>query len=125
MDKIEFSRVFKNRTRQLALNIIRLYQALPKSGEAKIIGNQLMRSATSVAANYRAACRARSDAEFFSKLSIVVEEADETEFWLSLLIDSGIKADDFTQKLHQESLEILKIVAKSRKSAKINKPKTQ
>jgi len=75
---IEFKEAFKKRLKQFALRVIKLYQALPKTGEAQVIGNQLLRSATSVAANYRASCRARSKKEFHSKLSIVVEEADET-----------------------------------------------
>ena len=85
MNKIEQIEVLKQRTKDFALRIIRLFQALPKTDEARIIGKQLLRSTTSVASNYRAACRARSDAEFFSKISIVVEEADETLFWLELL----------------------------------------
>ncbi len=85
---IEFSETFKRRLKQFVLRIIKLYQFLPKSGEAQIVGKQLLRSATSVAANYRAACRARSGKEFYSKLSIVVEEADETLFWLELLTEA-------------------------------------
>ena len=79
---IEFRENFKQRLKQFALRVIKLYQALPKTGEAQVIGNQLLRSATSVAANYRASCRARSKKEFHSKLSIVVEEADETNLLL-------------------------------------------
>lgn len=75
---IEFRNNLKERTKSFALRIIRLFQALPKSAESSIIGKQLLRSGTSVAANYRAACRARSNAEFFSKISIVIEETDET-----------------------------------------------
>ena len=69
---------FRQRTQDAALRIIRLYQQSPRSGEAEVVGKQLLRSATSVAANYRASCRARSGAEYFAKLSICVEEADET-----------------------------------------------
>jgi four helix bundle protein len=78
------------RTKHFALEVIRLFQRLPKTDEAKIIGKQLLRSACSVAANYRAACRSRSKQEFFSKLCIVVEESDETFFWLELIHDSQI-----------------------------------
>ena len=82
------------------------------------MGKQLLRSATSVAANYRAACRARSKAEFIAKLSIVVEEADEVLFWLELISESGIcKVDD---SLTREGTEILFIMSASRKSAKGN-----
>ena len=76
MSSIEFTEVIKKRTKQFAINIIKYYQLLDQSGESQIIGKQLIRSATSVASNYRAVCRATSDSEFFSKLSIVVEEAD-------------------------------------------------
>src|SRR5512138_2754117 len=90
MGKADFAEEFKNRTKLFALRVLKLYQALPKSAESQIIGKQLFRSASSVASNYRAVCRARSDAEFISKLSIVVEEADESIFWIEMLIDGGI-----------------------------------
>jgi len=77
-------------TKQFALRLVRLYRALPSREEARIIGRQLLRSGTSVGANYRAACRARSRAEFVAKLGIVLEEADETVFWLELLQESEI-----------------------------------
>ncbi|MEI7675600.1 MAG: four helix bundle protein [Bacteroidales bacterium] len=109
---------FKLRLKQFALRTIKLFQALPKTGEAQIIGKQMLRSATSVAANYRAACRARSGNEFFSKLSIVVEEADETLFWLELLSEAEIIHSERLQPLINEATEILKITSSSRKSAK-------
>jgi four helix bundle protein len=84
------SEAIQNRTKQLALIVIRLSRRLPQSPEARIIGRQLLRSATSVAANYRAVCRARSTADFISKLGVVLEEADETLFWLELLVDAGV-----------------------------------
>jgi four helix bundle protein len=74
----------ENRTKVFVLDAIKFYQSLPKTEEAKMIGRQFMRSSSSVGANYRAACRSRSKAEFYSKLSIVVEEADETAFWLEI-----------------------------------------
>jgi four helix bundle protein len=114
-DRIEFREQMKKRTKQFALRAIQLYQALPKTGEAQILGKQLLRSATSVAANYRAACRARSGAEFFSKLSIVVEEADEVLFWLELLTESNIVSPDRLLQITDEATQILKIVASSRK----------
>jgi len=117
--EIEFREAFKSRLKQFALRIIKLYQGLPKSGEAQIIGKQLLRSATSVAANYRAACRARSGKEFFSKLSIVVEEADETLFWLELLLDSKIFSNNKLKFIMIESLEILKIVSTARKNTNV------
>jgi len=113
--------ILKLRTKNFAVEIVKYYRNLPKNEEAKIIGKQLLRSATSVAANYRAVCRARSDSEFFAKLSIVVEEADETLLWLEIIIESEINKDDKTKKLHQEALEILSIMAASRKTMKLNK----
>ena len=80
----------RERTKQFALRIIRLYQALPRAGEARVLGHQLLRCGTSVAANYRAACRARSKAEFVSRISIVAEEADESVLWLELLLESSV-----------------------------------
>ncbi len=114
---IELRERFKERTKLFALRVIKLYQALPKTGEAQIIGNQLLRAATSVAANYRAACRARSGRELHSKLSIVVEEADETLFWLELLTEADIVKTEKLQPLINEATEILKIVASARKKA--------
>ena len=116
MTDVEFAEQFKKRTKSFALRIIRLFQALPKTEEAKIIGKQLLRSATSVAANYRAACRARSKAEFYSKLSIVVEEADEALFWIEILIESNILPEIKLSDLKQEITEIVSVVAKARKS---------
>src|SRR5439155_712801 len=80
----------KVRTKVFALRVIRAYRRLPSSDEARVIGRQLLRSATSVGANYRAACRARSRAEFIAKLGIVLEEADEAVYWLELLLETGI-----------------------------------
>ncbi|MFM8009149.1 MAG: four helix bundle protein, partial [Dolichospermum sp.] len=77
---------FKTRTKQLALRVIRLVESLPNTKTADVIGKQLLRSATSVGANYRSACRAKSTADLIAKLSIVEEEADETLYWLELLI---------------------------------------
>jgi four helix bundle protein len=90
MDKIELTEELLRRTKQFALRIIKFYQVLPKSGESQVIGKQILRCGTSVAANYRAACRARSKAEFFSKICIVVEEADETAFWLDFMIEARL-----------------------------------
>ena len=111
----------KLRSKNFAVEIVKYYRNLPKTEEAKIIGKQLLRSATSIAANYRAVCRARSDAEFFAKLSIVVEEADETLLWLEIIIESELIKDDKTKQLYQEALEILSIMAASRKTMKLNK----
>jgi len=119
---IGFREMFRQRLKQFALRIIKLFQALPKTGEAQVIGKQLLRSGTSVAANYRAACRARSGREFFSKISIVVEEADETLFWLELLLESGILSRKKMNLIIIEASEILKIVSTARKNTTKNEP---
>lgn len=119
--KIEFVNAVKARTKKFVLDSIKFYQALPKSEEAKIIGRQFIRSASSVGANYRAACRSRSKAEFFAKLSIVVEEADETAFWIEILTESGISDSLGAQPLLKEANEILAIVAKARKTVSNNR----
>jgi len=114
--KVDFITAMKNRTKALVLEAIKFYQSIPKTEEAKIIGRQFMRSSSSVGANYRAACRSRSKAEFFSKLSIVVEEADETAFWLEILIEAEITNNENANKLLMEVNEILAIMAKARKT---------
>jgi four helix bundle protein len=118
MDKVEFAEIMRNRTKDLALRMIRLFQFLPKTDEARIIGKQLLRSTTSVAANYRAACRARSDAEYYSKICIVVEEADETLLWLEILSDAKIVAPAKLSALVKEITEILSIFSKAKSNLK-------
>ncbi|NLU39729.1 MAG: four helix bundle protein [Bacteroidales bacterium] len=119
VEKIEFRENLKIRLRQFVLDLIKLCKSLPKEVDAITLKKQLLRSGSSVYANYRAANRARSKAEFFSKLSIVVEEADETEMWLDLLIHSNISNNSETIKLYNESLEILKIMATIRKRSSL------
>lgn len=114
--KNDFVTQFKERTKKFALNSIRLFQALPKTEEARVIGRQFLRSATSVAANYRAVCGARSQAEFYSKLSVTVEESDESSLWLELLIESEIMNTNITHTLLKESNEIVAVLAKARKT---------
>ncbi|WP_163708253.1 four helix bundle protein [Mangrovibacterium lignilyticum] len=116
-DQINFRNEQKTRLRTFFLNLLKMTQQIPYSQESKTIKGQLIRSGSSVYSNYRAACRARSKNEFFSKLSIVVEEADETEMWLDLLILSSISTNDQAKTLHSESLEILKIMATARKNS--------
>jgi four helix bundle protein len=106
-----------NRSKKFSLDIIKLFQRLPKTDEARIIGRQLLRSATSVGVNYRAVCRARSDKEFFAKISIVVEEADESLFWLEILEESKIMPPDKLDYLKDEALQLVKIFSSSRKTA--------
>ncbi|MBD1398388.1 four helix bundle protein [Pontibacter sp. JH31] len=116
LPKEQFAELFRQRTKQLALDVIKFSKQLPKVEEAIIMKRQLLRSATSVAANYRAACRARSSAEFYAKLCIVIEEADESLFWLELLEESGTTATGTVQDLKKEFIEVLSIMAKARKS---------
>ena len=115
-DKTEFIEAFRARTKAASIRIIRLYQQLPHFGEAEVIGKQLLRSATAVAANYRAACRGRSGAEWYAKICICVEEADETQFWLELLGDAEILPKTKLANLEQEYLEIVSVLATARKS---------
>ena len=114
--KAAFAETFRQRTKAAALRVIKLYQQLPNTGEASVIGRQLLRSATSVAANYRAACRGRSGAEWFAKMSVCIEEADETQFWLEMLGEAGIYPQAKLQPLEQEYLEIVSVLSAARKS---------
>src|SRR3989338_6028573 len=97
----------KKRLKEYALRVIKLVESLPKTISGRTIGNQLIRSGTSVAANYRAALRARSRAEFISKLGIVIEEADESAFWLELIVDSKMMKVILVESLLKETDEIL------------------
>jgi len=92
----------KARTKSFAIRIVGLYRSLPHSTDAQVLGKQLLRSGTSVAANYRVACRSRSKAEFISKMSVVLEEPDESAFWLELLAETGTLAADRTQALLED-----------------------
>jgi|SRR5579864_267798 len=103
----------KTRTKAFALRVVRLYKALPHREEARVIGRQLLRSGTSVGANYRAACRGRSRAEFVAKLGVVLEEADETVFWLELLQESDIVGAQRLAPLIQEAHELTAIFVAS------------
>jgi four helix bundle protein len=106
------------RTKKFALRVLKLYRALPRSADAQAIGKQLIRSGTGLAANYRAAGRARSRAEFVAKIGIVVEEADETVFWLELLIESGLFSPARLQEIFKEANELLAIFSASQQTAK-------
>ena len=90
MNSLEKAAELKQRTKRFAIRIVKLFQSLPRSPEAQTLGKQVLRSGTSIAANYRAVCRARSRAEFISKMSVVLEEADETVFWIELLVETEI-----------------------------------
>ena len=118
----------KVRTKDFALRIIRLTRVLPAGLEGRVIGAQLLRAATSVAANYRAVCRARSRADFVSKLGIVIEEADETAFWLELLVDADIIPAQRLCELQSEANQLIAIFNASRTTAKrgpINNQKSE
>lgn len=108
----------KLRTKQFAIRIVKLFRSLPKTEEGRVIGKQVLRSGTSVAANYRAVCRSRSKAEFIAKIGIVVEEADETAFWLELLVETGIVQQNRMDSLLSEANELLAIFAASQHTAK-------
>ncbi len=120
-ERTDFAELIRNRTKKFVVDNIRFYRTLPKTEEAKIIGRQLLRSSSSVGANYRAACRARSKAEFHSKLSIVVEEADESLFWMEVLVEAEVVKETELSYLTDEANQILKIAAASRKTVSNNK----
>lgn len=106
------------RMKTFALMGVRLFRGLPPSGEARIIGDQFLRSSLGAASNYRAVCRARSRAEFFAKLSVTIEELDESLFWLEILIDSGIVARSETTKFESEGQELVAILSKARRATR-------
>jgi four helix bundle protein len=110
--------VLQDRTNKLALRIIRVIRSLPPGPEGRIIGHQLLRSGMSVAANYRAVCRARSRAEFLSKLATVIEEADESGFWLELLVDAGLVTESKLKDLRSEANQLVAIFNASRTTAR-------
>src|ERR1035438_5120034 len=112
------SDALKLRTKDFALRVLRLYRSLPRTEKARILGKQLLRSGTSIGANYRAACRARSRAEFIAKLGIVLEEADETVFWLEVMRESGIFTETKLRDIVQEARELLSIFVASVRTAK-------
>ena len=110
----------KKRTKQFALRILKLVAALPNTVQGRAIANQLVRAGTAVAANYRAACRGRSKVEFIAKLGVVEEEADESAFWMELIIEAGLLKGRQVEPLLTEAVELTKIMASSRISASNN-----
>ena len=117
-EKEIFIEKLKLRTKTLAVDVIDLCNKLMRNTATSVISYQIIKSSSSAAANYRAACRARSKAEFFSKMSIVVEEADETNFWLELILETKLSKDyENLQRMIQESVEITKIMSKARESS--------
>jgi len=105
--------LLQERTKELALRIIRVVDALPRTTAGRVIGNQLLRSGTSIGANYRAACRARSKVEFRAKLGICIEEADETIYWLEILGKSGIDQEKLLEALIKETDELVAMLVAS------------
>lgn len=118
------SEELKERTKRFAVRIVKLCESLPENRTGRVIGNQLLRSGTSVAANYRAACRARSRAEFIAKLGIVEEEVDETSFWLDLVVETGLQPERLVGVLRDECEQLTRIMAAARIKAKANGAKS-
>jgi four helix bundle protein len=110
----------KLRTKRFGLDVIRLVESLPSTQTGKVIGNQLLRSALSVGANYRAACRARSKADFISKVGITIEEADESQHWPEMLSEAGLISRDKLLPLTKEANELVAILTASSKTAREN-----
>jgi four helix bundle protein len=121
-EKEIFIEEFKARTRKFAVDIITFCDSLKKSKASSVITYQLVKSSTSTGANYRAACRARSKPEFFSKVCIVVEEADESEYWLEIINDANLSNDkEELERLTKEANEITKVMTKAKNSSYMNK----
>jgi four helix bundle protein len=113
MNNFEFAEEMKKRTKAFAIRIIQFYRSLPKTDEACVLGRQILRSGTSVAANYRAVCRAKSRPDFISKLGTVVEESDESLLWLELFEEAGLVSTGKLKTLKQEAEELLRIFSRS------------
>jgi four helix bundle protein len=118
MNNFEFGEKTKARTKAFAVQIVKFYKTLPKTDEARVLGRQVLRSGTSVAANYRAVCRAKSPADFVSKMGTVVEEADETLLWLELFVEAEICSPDKVTPLKAEADELLRLFSKALGTAK-------
>ena len=110
----------KDRTKQFAVNLVRFLRQLPKTDEARTMGRQLLRSGTAIAANYRSVCRARSKAEFIARVGVVVEEADESVFWLEMMAETEVAPEVKVAPLLSEANELLAIFAASQRTAKVS-----
>jgi len=121
MNNFEFGEKMKRRTKVLAVDIVRFFRNLPQTDEARVLGRQVLRSGTSVAANYRAVCRAKSRAHFISKLGDVVEETDETVLWLELLEEAEVCPAEHVRHLKAEGEELLQIFSASLATARREK----
>ena len=111
----------RDRTKKFAIRIVRLFRALPRSVEAQVMGKQLLRSGTSVAANYRAVCRSRSKAEFIARIGVVAEEADESVLWLELLEETQTLSSKRLQDIMREARELTAIFSASQKTSRDNR----
>ena len=111
----------KQRTKQFALRVIRMSEAMPRSIPGDVLSRQIVRSATSVAANYRSACRGKSRADFVAKMGIVEEECDESLYWMELLIEAKLVKDARLSDLMKEGGELLSMIVASRKTARATK----
>ena len=111
----------KKRTKEFALRIIKLVNALPNNPTGRVIGNQLLRAGTSVGANYRAACRSKSKSDFIYKINIVEEEADESAYWLELIVESGLMPNSKIESLLKEANELTAIFVATNKTAKLKR----
>lgn len=118
MDERMDNESLKRRTKQFALDVIKLVEGLPKDQTSKILGGQLLRAATSVGANYRAVCRAKSTPDFISKFGTVEEEADESGFWLKLLVDAGKLNPSVAMPIIREAGELTAIAVSSINTAR-------
>jgi four helix bundle protein len=121
MNKLDQAKRLQDRTKKFAIRIIKAFARLPKDEVARTIGRQFLRSGTSLAANYRAACRARSAADFISKISVVTEEVDETLFWFELLVEAELVHMKLIEPLMKECEELLRIFSASLATAKRNR----
>jgi four helix bundle protein len=118
MNQLSFNEKYRRRTKLLAIQVLKLYEELPKNEITRIIGRQLIRSVTSVGANFRATCQARSEKERLAKFGIVMEEADETLYWLELLEESHLKIN-VPVEIQKEANELTKVFSSTRKTLKV------
>ena len=123
MSNLDYNQIFRDRTKKLCVSIIRTLSVLPYSEDLSVIRKQIYRSSTSIAANYRAVGRARSEKEKFAKLCIVVEEADETQFWLEIIEELRYLSSEKLNYLKIECDEIVKVMTSYKKKLADNFPK--
>ena len=115
-------KTFKARTKKLAVAIIKEVDKLPRSLATDVIGKQLVRSGTSIGANYRAACRAKSSPDMINKMKIIEEESDETQYWLEVLVEAGFASQDQISNIYKETDEILAMTVASLKTLRTRQP---